>query len=773
MPNLNYRWVMVQIKNQIDSFFHHKQKNGFTLYNPFIDLYINSKTKAVLTLIDSLILIIFYSSLTDFYYLGPYLLNLISSIKFVCNSKEITSKIINENFIDINTLICDLIGFFNGFTRTLCQDYNCYLGCDAIYNERCFLHLRKINNDSLLVVCRERSGSNDYFQLKSLGQLKLNPRDEIQNEKEEKIEINNNNIIKFMKLKKSEKKREYLTFDYNHHKNKRKDSKIDLLNSKMENSIMTYNLDLPSESQIYEEDNEYNKEYIDDDNDYGQILDIFNFINNNVTSKNEEKQKNDFDIKDKPDENNINREISKSYNNQKEQILDNEINYPIFKNQKSHEIKNYDNDNKEFQMKEINHNFYRNKTVNFDQNLTLKNMELIKNINFDDLNNDDDINNNLDITNEINKTNNNYENIMKESLINNFNKINNNHIDEEISQVFNYNNYYMNNNYNNYQMNNNNIYYPTQNITNENNINLNKDESIVPYINPNAISNNTMNSNNNPYESQIPKQFSQNDLSFLSGYSKTENLKEDFIKINKTNPEIFSEFKEKLCYHYLISQDNKLINISLKGYIGINIRPPSIINNKEFYLNFLNEKWKNNNYFYNREFNKKLEQITENIYKISLFKQNNQIKLITYLVHQNIVAKYNLIKPQIKIYNNNLLYRFFYSKEIYEFVKKIEIIVEYKNNYQIYNQITSDGNIVQNNNYKTNIIYKNIIKEGRISFPDNNIYLYIKKIIVQFILKNLIISDMNCKISFSNAINQSQETLPCKKASLFSFYYVY
>ena len=194
MPNLNYRWLMVHIKLQIDSFFHHKQKNGFTLYNSFIDLYVNPKTKVILTLIDSLILIIFYSSLTDFYYLGPYLLNLISSIKFICNSKEITSKIVNENFMDVNTLICDLIGFFNGFTRTLCQDYNCYLGCDAIYNERCFLHLRKINNDSLLVMCRERSGSNDYFQLKSIGQLKTYPRDEIQNFKEEKIEVNNINV---------------------------------------------------------------------------------------------------------------------------------------------------------------------------------------------------------------------------------------------------------------------------------------------------------------------------------------------------------------------------------------------------------------------------------------------------------------------------------------------------------------------------------------------------------------------------------------------------
>ena len=140
-------------------------------------------------------------------------------------------------------------------------------------------------------------------------------------------------------------------------------------------------------------------------------------------------------------------------------------------------------------------------------------------------------------------------------------------------------------------------------------------------------------------------------------------------------------------------------------------------------------------------------------------------------MHQNIIAKFNIIKPQIKIFNNNLLYRFYYSKDFYEYVKKIEIILEYKNNYQIYNQISSDGNIVQNNNLKTNIIYKNIIKEGRISFPDQNIYLYIKKIIIQFILKNSILSDMKCKISFSNAINQSQETLPDKKATLLSFQY--
>ena len=754
------------------------------MYNPFIDLYVDPKTKAVLSLIDSLILIIFYSSLTDFYYLGPYLLNLISSIKFVCNSKEITTKIINENFMDINTMICDLIGFFNGFTRALCQDYNCYLGCDAIYNERCFLHLRKNNNDSILVMCRERSGSNDYFQLKSLGQIKTKQRDKIQNDDEEKIEIKNNGILIFMKLKKTEKKKEYLTFDYNNYKKRKhsynEENKMyyntnNLKNSQMENSMISNKFDFPSESQIFdEEENENNDEIINNDNNYEQILEVFNFINN-VTNKSDEIQIS-TNNPDKINQNNINNNISlsKSYNNKKENNSDNENenNYEKFKHQKSHEIKNFNEDNKN-QDRNVNLNFYRYKTINFDKSLTLKNMELIKNINFDDLTNDELSDDNHEIKENQNI---NYDDITKESLMNNFNQINNNYIDQEISQMFinkrnnfNFSNY---NNWNNdYKMNNNNIFYPSQNMSNENNFNINNNHSMAPYMNSLNLNNDNNNNNNFDYNNHKSNQFSQNDLSFLKGYSKTENLKEDFIKINKANPEIISELKEKLCYYYSLFQDDKLINISLKGYIGINIRPPNIINNKEFYINFLTGKWKDNNYFLNREFNKKLEQITENIYKISILKQKNAVKLITYLVNQNIIMKFGLINTQIKIKNNILTYKFNYLNNSSEYVKKIEIILEYKNNFQMFNQISSDGNIVQNNNIKTNIIYNNYIKEGRISFPVNNIYLYIKKILIQIILKNYILSDMNCKISFSNAINQSQESLPCKRSSLLSFQY--
>ena len=152
-------------------------------------------------------------------------------------------------------------------------------------------------------------------------------------------------------------------------------------------------------------------------------------------------------------------------------------------------------------------------------------------------------------------------------------------------------------------------------------------------------------------------------------------------------------------------------------------------------------------------------------------KQKTAVKLITYLINRNIIEKINLIKAQIKIGSNILIYKFDYLNNIYENIKRTEIIIEYKHNYQIFNDISTDGNITENTNEKTNIIFKNYIKEGKILFPNNNIYLYIKKINIQIILKNTPLSNMNFKISFSNSTNQSQETLPCRKISLLSFQY--
>ena len=787
---MNYEWAKAQMKNRAKSFFGYIQKDGFSLYNSFIDVYILPKIKVVLTQIDSLILIVLYSSEADFYYLGPYLLNLISSIKFICHSKEITSKIIKENYLDINTIICDLIGFFNGFTRTLSQDYNCYLGFDVIYNERCFLHLRKLNKGSLLVMCREHSGSNDYFQLKSLAQIKPKRRDIIQRnveEEDDKIEIKNISIFNFMKNKINEKRKNYLKIgDIS---NQRKSNYIynEEFNNNIhiiDNSIVADNLDLPSESQILDLDNENN------DIDKEQILEVFDFINNAIHPNDENKitKRNKSNSKKKK-----HNSLSRSYNEKKQKMLieDNNTHEKIIKHQKSNDLKmsNYNN----FDSEENNKNYFKNKTMNFDKNITLKNMELIKNIDFDDLNNNEADNMEININNLY------YENIIKNSSNNNLNLNNNNYFDEEISQIFSNNNNSnlpKNINDNNYEnvfiddsfeknnilpynisdnkenddkMNNSNLFYPTSNINNDYNNNSsnqinykNNYQSHNPYISQPK-------ENNNIFNNMNLKQFSQNNLSILREYSKRDDFNEDIIKINSSNPEIYSELKEKICYDLSLSQNFKLLNITSKGYIGINIRPPNIINNKKFYINFYNEKWNEHNYFIDKEINEKIEQLTEMIYKINLQKQKSAIKLITYLINKNIIIGWKIIQPKLMINNNIFIYIFEYFNDIYKHVKSIEIIIEYKNNFHMVNMISSDGKIILNKNDKTKVIYNNYINEGRIIFPINNISFFIKKINIQIILKNIIFSDMNFKISYSNSTNQPQENLPCRIVSLLSF----
>ena len=424
-------------------------------------------------------------------------------------------------------MICDLIGFFNGFTRALCQDYNCYLGCDAIYNERCFLHLRKNNNDSILVMCREHSGANDYFQEKSIQQIKPKFKNNKIGESGVGVEIKNRNILMFMKFKKSEKKREYLTYDYNSYKNKKYDyeeeHKINNKNNLLDKSIITNNLDFPSESQLFDEneininDNIINNK---NENEYEskQIGEVFDFINNMINNTDEKK----YDYNQNKEKKKI--QLSKSYNFKKESNYESQNNYKKFKQMKSNEIKNnFSEINNNNQSSENIHNFFRYKTINFDKRITLKNMELIKSINFDDL-----INNDIDEhIMEINKEQNqNYEDIKQNSLMNNFYQINNNYIDDEINQVSNENTKYINNNNINDQIynKNNNIYYPSQEINTNMNNNNNNSQSIIPYI-PQINFNNSNNNFAAIYYNNSNNIFSQNDLSFLNGYTKMNNQK--------------------------------------------------------------------------------------------------------------------------------------------------------------------------------------------------------------------------------------------------------
>jgi hypothetical protein len=146
------------------------------------------------------------------------------------------------------------------------------------------------------------------------------------------------------------------------------------------------------------------------------------------------------------------------------------------------------------------------------------------------------------------------------------------------------------------------------------------------------------------------------------------------------------------------------------------------------------------------------------IYKIQLQKKQKAVKLITYSINKNIISKIKIIDTQINLNNNQLIYKFNYYQNSYKFVQRIEVIVEYKNNYQFWNIIKTEGNIINNNSQKLNVLYNRRINEGTIIFPNNcNIYPFIGKISIMVQLKNAIASNMNIKINYSNSTIHTQE----------------
>ena len=160
------------------------------------------------------------------------------------------------------------------------------------------------------------------------------------------------------------------------------------------------------------------------------------------------------------------------------------------------------------------------------------------------------------------------------------------------------------------------------------------------------------------------------------------------------------------------------------------------------------------------------------IYKIQLQKKQKAIKLITYSISKDIISKIKIIDTQINLSNNQLIYKFNYYQNSHKFIQRIEVIVEYKNNYQFWSMIKTEGNITNNNSLKLNVLYNRSINEGIIIFPNNcNIYPCIGKISIMVQLKNAIASNMNIKINYSNSTIQSQESLFCKKVSLLCFEY--
>ena len=121
-----------------------------------MDTYSSQKIKTTVKSVGTLILIVFYSSLVDFYYIGPYIHNTLSEIKFLANTTSVTAKSIQKIFLEINAMMFDTLSFFNGFNRSVTKDMKMLLSQEVIYNERIFLNLRGVpNSKEIMNMCRD------------------------------------------------------------------------------------------------------------------------------------------------------------------------------------------------------------------------------------------------------------------------------------------------------------------------------------------------------------------------------------------------------------------------------------------------------------------------------------------------------------------------------------------------------------------------------------------------------------------------------------------
>ena len=66
-----------------------------------MDIYVSPKIKATVKSVGTIILLLFYSSLVDFYYIGPYIHNTLGQIKYTTEKMLVNGQDIENNFLDM------------------------------------------------------------------------------------------------------------------------------------------------------------------------------------------------------------------------------------------------------------------------------------------------------------------------------------------------------------------------------------------------------------------------------------------------------------------------------------------------------------------------------------------------------------------------------------------------------------------------------------------------------------------------------------------------
>ena len=187
-----------------------------------MDVYASQKIKCTVKTVGSLILLMFYSSLIDFYYIAPYIHNTLSQLKFLVKSKSVNAKLIQKIFIYINTMMLDAMVFFNGFNRAVIKDVKLHLSGDSILNERLFLNLSgAVNSNEIIKMCRDYSGSQTFNKLIKSEKIKPKVKSDVKVREPKqygddiRLEKKEGSLIKFLSYKKAAKRNIFLGKEMN------------------------------------------------------------------------------------------------------------------------------------------------------------------------------------------------------------------------------------------------------------------------------------------------------------------------------------------------------------------------------------------------------------------------------------------------------------------------------------------------------------------------------------------------------------------------------
>ena len=489
--------------------------------------------------VGSLLFVIFYSSLVDFYYIGPYIHNIISEIKFIVKSKSASARLVHNKFLDINTMMLDSMAFFNGFNRAIIKDDQKYLKGEAILNERMFLNLTGAGNSAeIMKMVRDHSGSKDYNKLIESQIIKPKVKSDVKIRESKKTgdEVKlektdgSNGLFKFLSFKRATKRNLFLDKEINMNEYKEYQDEYKKSVEKLNN--------LENVSGVSDEKKENKKEV-------NNIMEVFDFINNVTNGTNS----NEANIKELEFWNEVENNENKENNGNKNEEIKLTFGFDFEGGDKKGESENkkegekkledvFDfsdnkNNNKKDDKKENNPtaNINKNKRelspAQSNQNKAPSNIPKIQTvivsknkgnknqlIDFFDFSNNNNNNNNSNQTTNNNKNNNNKDDIFDFNKMNqtNNNK-NNNNTGFDFSKIGQANTNKNDNNNNNSGFDFSKIGQANNNNNNNNNNNTGFDFSKINQTNNNTQQSNNQknnNTNNNNNNNEVQFNFSSN-----------------------------------------------------------------------------------------------------------------------------------------------------------------------------------------------------------------------------------------------------------------------